>query len=580
MSLKHFVRALQPPIFDDLDQNYKGRILYRSLWLTVLGVLPAFLFAAKEAWHVGTVVVYFVFLVFLGVMLKRGYIQLTVVLLVMSLWTLMTLDVIMADGILGVGYTGYLLPIVIASFTLGWEFGLGHALLSSFTGFVLLITDRTGNPPIGEWYFHSFCFFGAVYTIYIIDKVWQKSRLRAGRNAEALIIQRQELAHEIDERVSVESALHQSRDLLQAFVRSLPDIAFIIDDEGRYVDVLGNHNNVIYTDPESMVGLRFHDVLPDSSVADKFLRTIHQALATNETQRLEYNLKTDSGARWFEGYISAMPGETSMARKVVWVSRDISERKHLEQTRLKSEKAYVKMESQKEIFALRHDFISSVSHEFRTPLAVILSSKEILDLYYERMTPQQRSDHLQKIEDHVRFMVNMVDKLSFVNKASAGLLKVTPEPVALPELCQEMVDHAQAEANDQHDLSLTMVDPPPLIYADSSLLRQMLSNMLSNAIKYSPQGGPIRFTLTQQDGYVVFRIQDQGIGILPDDMKRLYEPFFRGANVQDISGTGLGLTIVEHAIELHCGTLNCESQPEQGTTFTIRLPLDLRQNYA
>lgn len=254
-------------------------------------------------------------------------------------------------------------------------------------------------------------------------------------------------------------------------------------------------------------------------------------------------------------------------------ARDSLERRNLED-KLRFELA---MAQQMKLNALKSTFVSMTTHEFRTPLTTILSSQELLRHYSGRLSPKERNDTLDSIEFAVRRMVTMLDQVLTIGRADANLLEFKPKSIDLTSLCQQLREEALAgqtvhDADRDDLLTLTLELGEELALADEKLLRHILGNLLSNAIKYTPSGTAASFHARREANAVVFEVKDRGIGIPPDDLPRLFGNFHRAANVGDIPGTGLGLTIVKRAVESHGGTIEVESELGNGTQFTVRIP--------
>jgi PAS domain S-box-containing protein len=251
---------------------------------------------------------------------------------------------------------------------------------------------------------------------------------------------------------------------------------------------------------------------------------------------------------------------------------DVTERKRAEDELLKAELLRVELEKEREVLVLKERFISTVSHDFRTPLAVIRASSDLLGKYYDRISQEKRLHYVHEIQVQITHMIELLDGVLTVSKAQAGKLAFKPEPIDLPKLCRTMLEDAQITDTAGHAFAFTAEGNFEGASMDERLLRHILVNLLSNAIKYSPDGGEIRFDLRTEDHEVVFRVSDQGIGIPVEDQKRLFESFHRAQNTGTIAGTGLGLSIVKSSVETHRGTISFESQQGFGTTFTVRLP--------
>jgi signal transduction histidine kinase len=247
------------------------------------------------------------------------------------------------------------------------------------------------------------------------------------------------------------------------------------------------------------------------------------------------------------------------------------------------------------------------SHEFRTPLTTIQSSIELLEHYRHKLPQQKQITLMHRIQIAVERMTQMLDDILLIGEAESGKLEFNPTPLNLEKFCQDLVQELrlaypnQQEINFSHQGEFTLAllntseagnnqlentpllldslnqdgynNSPNLVLMDEKLLRHIFSNLLSNAIKYSPSESTIEFRLSCAQDQVIFQIQDQGIGIPPEDQDRLFESFHRATNVGTIQGTGLGLTIVKQCVDLHKGKITVSSIINQGTTFTVTIPL-------
>ncbi|MCL1472959.1 hybrid sensor histidine kinase/response regulator [Argonema antarcticum] len=233
------------------------------------------------------------------------------------------------------------------------------------------------------------------------------------------------------------------------------------------------------------------------------------------------------------------------------------------------------LEKEKELGELKSRFVTMVSHEFRTPMATILFSAGLLEKYQSIWHEEKKMTHIHRIQTAIEHMTDLLNDVLVVGKAEAGKLEFRPAPMDLEGFCHQLLEDIKHADKECHPLELTIQSAVSNACMDENLLRHILTNLLSNAIKYSPQNSPVQFQLLCQDGQAVFQIRDAGIGINPEDEKQLFEMFHRGTNVGNISGTGLGLTIVKKSVDLHQGQIAVESEPGVGTTFTVTLPLNL-----
>ena len=172
-------------------------------------------------------------------------------------------------------------------------------------------------------------------------------------------------------------------------------------------------------------------------------------------------------------------------------------------------------------------------------------------------------------------MTRLLEDVLVIGKAEAGKLEFSPEPLDLEQFCGSLVDEMQLSAKTRHQLTLIHRGPGGAVTMDAKLLRQILTNLLYNAIKYSPDGGSIELEVTCEGDQALFRVADHGIGIPPAAHAHLFETFHRAENVGSIPGTGLGMAIVKKSVDLHRGTIEFSSEVGVGTVFVVRLPTQL-----
>lgn len=228
---------------------------------------------------------------------------------------------------------------------------------------------------------------------------------------------------------------------------------------------------------------------------------------------------------------------------------------------------------EKELSELRASFISTATHEFRTPLTIIQGSAGLLEGYYQNLMDERGNKHLQRIKTSVNQMTQLIDDVLLICEAEEGQLKFQPTSLDLVEFCHELVEDLQMSVGEKHDIAVTVHGDCTNACMDKRLLQHILTNLLSNGIKYSPNGGRVDFELVCSDGTATFHIRDRGIGIPPENLSQLFKSFYRASNVGQIKGTGLGLHIIKNCVDLHGGEIAVESTVGMGTTFTVILPL-------
>jgi len=234
------------------------------------------------------------------------------------------------------------------------------------------------------------------------------------------------------------------------------------------------------------------------------------------------------------------------------------------------------LEKQKELNDLKSRFVSMTSHEFRTPLATILTSIELLRDYSDKLPPEERGELFNSTVTAVNRMTQLLDDVLVIGKAEANRLEFHPKPMALRKFCEKLAAEicVTNEKNNavRHEVELRTEGDIETAMLDEKLLSHILGNLLSNAVKYSPEGGQILFSINGLPDKFEFIVADEGIGIPEAEQERLFETFFRARNVGSISGTGLGLSIVKYAIDLHDGEIRLESKKGKGTRFIVTLP--------
>jgi PAS domain S-box-containing protein len=225
------------------------------------------------------------------------------------------------------------------------------------------------------------------------------------------------------------------------------------------------------------------------------------------------------------------------------------------------------------------EFLANISHELRTPLNAILGFTEIMrDEIFGPVGSRQYQDYLGDIHASARHLLDVINDILDVAKAEAGKLELEEEEVAIATVIRATTRLVQERAH-RNEQTITIVAPDtlPQLYADERKLKQILLNLLSNAIKFTPTGGRIEITAAlDPSGEFLLQVADTGIGIAPDDVAVALAPFGQvdGSLNRKYEGTGLGLPLTRAMVELHGGILSIASQPNAGTTVTVRLPAE------
>ncbi|WP_162299717.1 PAS domain-containing sensor histidine kinase [Marinospirillum perlucidum] len=254
------------------------------------------------------------------------------------------------------------------------------------------------------------------------------------------------------------------------------------------------------------------------------------------------------------------------------VSLEIEARRKLEEA----------VSSLEEVNRMKSEFMSMASHELRTPLASVYSSLQLMESYCEKLEATVNSPWLDKLNDHIRLMENTVEGLEglvkemlVLEKSQAGRIQFKPGSVNLSRLIDEVLG-SLAPLAEKLDISLVFSCQPPLknkvFNLDVYLVQHILTNLVSNAIRFSDAGEKVFINLGCEQDYLYLEVKDQGCGIPEDEICYLGESFYRASNVADVPGTGLGLSIVKHFVDLHGGALNIQTRLDIGSCFRISLP--------
>jgi signal transduction histidine kinase len=231
------------------------------------------------------------------------------------------------------------------------------------------------------------------------------------------------------------------------------------------------------------------------------------------------------------------------------------------------------VEELRRLSALRADFVSLVSHELRTPMAAVIGAARTLQLRWRELSPEQRESFLELIAGETNRLADLIGDVLDTSRIEAGTFSFRFAEVDLGQLVNDAVATAQV-GQDEVLLRADVRTPLPEVRGDGERLRQVLTNLIDNAIKYSPAGAEVEVRAYQEDGRVLIDVSDSGPGIAKEDQKLIFEKFGRvtGAGATR-PGTGLGLFIARSIAEAHGGALDVESAPEQGSTFTLELPV-------
>lgn len=373
-----------------------------------------------------------------------------------------------------------------------------------------------------------------------------------------------QLKSEIAERQQVQMALRTSEERYRAVVEQTSDGIMLVDNCNKTIlQTNAAFQKLIGYTSEELLQLKVEDIVAlESTTIDCIMQKLlkkQDCFLTEAPHR-----RKDGSLVWCEFNISCIfYGDRQIFCVII---RDITERKRAE-AEIQSALA-----QEKELSDLKSRFVNTTSHEFRTPLTTIKFSAELLQKYGAKWTQEKKDRHLWRIQTSVNRMTQLLNDVLLIGQAEAKKLEFHPHPIDLNQFCWELVEEMQ-NTTDRHKITFTTKLDCTCAEMDEKLLRHIFSNLLTNAIKYTPQGGAIDFELDCQQDKAIFRLRDSGIGIPKSDRAKLFDSFHRASNVGAISGTGLGLAIVKNSVEVHGGSIAVESEIGVGTSFQVVLPL-------
>lgn len=352
---------------------------------------------------------------------------------------------------------------------------------------------------------------------------------------------------------------------------NITDIVTQHDVQGNVTFASPSMREVLGYNPTEIIGLSpLEYIHPDDR--QHVLDNAFQKLLQGEKRiSISYRIKHQKGHYiWVESLTRFIPDAKGVVKAIQASTRDITERKKAEEEVARA------FEKEKELTELRSQFVMMASHEFRTPLATIRSSLDILRMYLAQTEEGLRSKadkHFVKMQKEIERVGDLMNEILLMGKLEAGKTTLQKHPVRLEQLIAELIDMHFAHQDDGRVPALQVYGSPATVYIDEQLISHCILNLLGNALKFSTNAPTPIVHLHFKRKTIRIEVQDFGIGFKQGDKKKLFEPFYRGTNVGKIPGSGLGLVVVREFIAMHGGKISCSSSPAKGTFFNIELSL-------
>jgi PAS domain S-box-containing protein len=372
-------------------------------------------------------------------------------------------------------------------------------------------------------------------------------------------------------RHQAEEQVRRSEAHLRAFIDAAAEGLLVIDEHGEMMLVNQQLEHIFGYSRDELLGQPLEILLPET------LQEIHQRHREGFAKRPRFRKMVDSMVgRRKDG--TTFPIEVSLSYTILEghlmmmaLVMDITERKRLEAQALETQRIQIELVHEKELRQHRDHFFSIVSHEFRTPLSVIRTSTSLLQFHFDQLQPEMRTRQFQKIDAQVEKLNSMLTDILLLSKSELDALEFSPENVDVRQFCLQLIEDV-GRIDPSHEIHMHMDLVQPTACLDRYLMEHALTNLLVNAMKYSPNEPSIALQVCLSSQELCFHVIDQGIGIPEEDQKTIWQPFQRAQNVGLIYGTGLGLAIVQQFVRVHQGSITLKSQVGVGTTMKVSLP--------
>ena len=350
------------------------------------------------------------------------------------------------------------------------------------------------------------------------------------------------------------------------FSKELFDVLQV--DQKKFIPSHDNYINLLHPDDKQLTNDLFNNAIKEKK---DYVMIQRRILDNGESIYLECRGQIDLGK---DGEVRRLHGILiDISDKVIAQQAKEDFTKKLEiKVKVRTKELVESLEREKELSVLKTNFVSMVSHEFRTPLATINANSEIILRYFDKLSRDDINKRLGKIKSEVFDMTVMLEDILIIGKSDAQKLDFNPVYLDIVSLIKDIIAEYQLSEPKSRTIIYNVSTPIIMIPADKKWIKHIVNNLLSNAIKYSGEDQQIEISIKKEPTGISFSFKDYGVGIAKEDIAMLFEPFYRGENVGEISGTGLGLVILQKALNLHKGKIEVDSEIGKGSNFRVTLP--------
>jgi PAS domain S-box-containing protein len=386
-------------------------------------------------------------------------------------------------------------------------------------------------------------------------------------------------AYDVTERMKVEGYLR----LLESVITNANDAVMVTEAQTpaggpSIVYVNEAFNKMTGYTVEEVIG-KTPRMLQGPKTDKKELSRIREAIKAQKTIEVEIvNYKKNGEEYWVNFTIVPVADKDGVITHFVAIQRDVTARRRQEEMAREKLERLVKertrelneaLKKEKDLVELKSKFVAIASHEFRTPLATINFATNYLKDYSERLQPLDMKRKLESIEKQVKHMTFLLDDLLTLSKSESGKTRAVARKIDIHDFFTKIVEEVLYTEKSRHNIMFTFDSKVREVEIDEKLLRNVFINLLTNAIKFSPESSEVSLSVQTVDDQLRISVKDHGLGIPSHEFDKIFDPFHRGSNAGAIQGTGLGLSIVKKAIELLDGQLDFRSEVGKGSEFTV-----------
>ncbi|MEZ4670673.1 MAG: PAS domain S-box protein [Anaerolineae bacterium] len=368
---------------------------------------------------------------------------------------------------------------------------------------------------------------------------------------------------ELEERVAERTTqINIIKNRIESILNSSPDSIIYCHTDGRIEQINPAFSQIFGYGSDEIFSLPLSKLVISDDI-HQLEKALEGVISSKQVRQLDVSAINKSGDTFDAGLMLAPVIKThNELNGIVLTIRDITQRKRL-------------LNEAMHLSELKSRYVAMAAHDLRNPLAVILTSSDTLQNYYDRLSEEKRLAKFNQIKAKVKVMTEILEDILIVGEADSGKITFSPMPLDVKTFCDELIQEIMLTLQTTIQIEFSTNVTQNMVSLDAKLLRHILVNLLSNAIKYSGEANSVNFSVRDMGNSIEFTIQDHGIGIPKSEQEHLFETFYRASNAKVVRGTGLGLAIVKRSTELHHGSIAFDSEVGQGSTFVVTLPTAL-----